>query len=488
MRKSSLIISSTTATILMFAGCGGGGNSDNTINTGTGYYVDSGIEGVNYTCGSQTGMTGKEGKFIFEKGQGCSFSIGGITLRTVGSNQLADGKKVLENDLEVARFLQSVDTDGNPDNGIQISPEVLEVLHEALQEYKSGNEKTIKDVVKDDMVLENVVSIVENKVEDFQGKVVDEEQAKEHLEKTQTEITKELLAGKTFYLVGRDTDIMFNKMVFNNDATFVEMSGIDGQNRDETFTLGMTINADKIIFSDTPDKYRKIIEIKDKYLVMQGYKDDQVDDESVRLYYSESDAQAYFDSLNAGSSGGSGESSADNPLSASALKAHFSGKTFYIVDDQNCDNPPCENAPEISPVIFNADATTLQIGTNDTPWTITIEDGKLVDHEGDHYIDEITDTYVKGHDSYGEFIFYVNRADAQAALEALALGQYLENGKIVKITRGSANMNHSNPPIFQFNLKHDIGDDRDMVQINTQYKSQAEFDDALVNNKITLNS
>jgi|GEM_PF-4777929 len=103
------------------------------------------------------------GKFIFEKGEKCTFSIAGIKLREVPADELKDGKKVLEDDLQVARFLQSIDSDGDLINGIQITPEVLEVLSDALNGATT---------VPTDDNLTQVVSEVGQKVPDFKGKVV----------------------------------------------------------------------------------------------------------------------------------------------------------------------------------------------------------------------------------------------------------------------------------------------------------------------------
>ncbi len=392
LRKITL---SSVASIVLVSivGCGGGGSSSSPdVQTGTGYYVDNAVAGVDYVCGSKTGKTDADGKFTFVEGKECRFTLAGIPLRSVEADELADGKKIVEDNPKVAKLLQSIDSDGDLSNGIQITDEVIEALTKALEETESAGKLPEGDT------LTKVVADVAQEVAGVSGEVRTDEEVQKHLTQTQTEITKELLAGKTLYLVGRDTGIMFDKMVFNSDVTSVEMSGIDGQDKGETLTLGMTVNVDKMIFSDTPNKYRKIIDTKDKYLVMQEYKNGQVHGESVRLYYSKSDAQAYFDSLNGGSS-------SSNSLSASSLKAYFSGKKLYNADDDG-----------VTTVVFNENATTLQFGSEE-PFSITISDAKITSDDGELFIDEITDKYVKGHDSDEEFIFYVNRAYAQAEFE-----------------------------------------------------------------------
>ncbi len=232
MKKTSLIISSMAVITLSLAGCGGGGSSTTpqTATTDTGYYVDSAVAGVNYICGSQTGTTDKDGKFTFEKGQDCTFELAGITLKKIPSDNLVDNAKVVENNVSVARFLQSIDNDGNPSNGIQITEKISTVLTKALQ---TENIKTVPD---DTIKLDTVVSHIEQEDDSFKGHVVTEEEAQNHLQSTQESIIKNMLSGKTFYYVknddfGHEEQAGFNlaKIELNTDGTLVwtEIDTID---------------------------------------------------------------------------------------------------------------------------------------------------------------------------------------------------------------------------------------------------------------------
>lgn len=120
-----------TVTSLTILGCGG---SDSTAasNVGTAYLVDSNVSGVGYTCGSQTGVTGTDGSFKYQQGEMCTFSIGSTSF-SVAADKITDGKSVTPYDIfagddekaiNLARFLQTLDTDGDPSNGITITPEV----------------------------------------------------------------------------------------------------------------------------------------------------------------------------------------------------------------------------------------------------------------------------------------------------------------------------------------------------------------------------
>ncbi len=114
--------------LLPLAGCGGGDSSDNSDSssdpTPYAYYVDASVAGINYVCGSKTGTTDQDGKFFFDSGESCTFSIGTITLKTISSdvmNELKSGETVQETDTVIAQILQNLDDDGDLTNGIRIS-------------------------------------------------------------------------------------------------------------------------------------------------------------------------------------------------------------------------------------------------------------------------------------------------------------------------------------------------------------------------------
>jgi len=195
--KKSFALSAITASILLLGvGCGGGSssssdNGDSNVNTPesiktkTGYYVDSAVVGVNYECKSSvdgqevviTGVTDENGSFEFQDGQTCTFSIAGVTLREINTSTLPDNGIVVENNLDVARFLQTLDNDNNPDNGIVIESNVSETL-------KSLNVLPDGSIPATDEDLANLATQLQEKVPTYHGEMVTEEEAKAHLEET----------------------------------------------------------------------------------------------------------------------------------------------------------------------------------------------------------------------------------------------------------------------------------------------------------------
>ncbi len=121
-------------------GCGGGGDgggSETTADTPpatvqNGVFIDSAVEGLRFKTATQSGFTDVSGTFNYVDGEVVSFFIGDILLGT------ATGKTVLTPiDLvpgavdeinpqvtNIIRFVQTLDADNNPGNGIRITTEI----------------------------------------------------------------------------------------------------------------------------------------------------------------------------------------------------------------------------------------------------------------------------------------------------------------------------------------------------------------------------
>ncbi len=327
MKTNTLIFSFVAATLLM-SGCGGSSSSDgggtDSSQTGTGYYIDSAVSGVAYVCGTISGITGNDGGFTFEKGKGCTFKLGDITLRSVNAENLADKVKIVEDRVEVAQLLQSLDADGNPDNGITIKPEVIKAMKD------NGITKLPENA---DQVAEVFEAI--KGTEGFNGKFVTKEKAQEHLKKSQTEVTKELLAGKTFYAYFLDPDNentpTVKEIKFNNDATsFTDEAGN---------VVNAQVNANIITFT-YPDGFSDVMTVTysndKKYISLYENENDWV-----KFYFNKADAEAAL--------GGD-----DKQQGKDDLKTLLAGKTLYEVDSLS--NPTSINESK-----FDKDMTTITL-------------------------------------------------------------------------------------------------------------------------------
>ena len=336
MKKNIILSSIVSVTLLSLVGCGG----DSTIqhpNTGKGYYKDKAVKGIDYICGNQQDKTGDNGVFIFEEGKECKFTLAGILLKTIKSDELVDGKEFPENNKTVATFIQSIDADGDPDNNndIEITDKVLKAVKTVLAETES------KGKVPQGAVLDSVVS----KVSEETGKnrvVRTDDEVQSHLAQTQTEIIKKLLSGKTLYTTIEDKKNTLESWTFNNDFSSVKWQELVGGNNTDIGNIS-NLNGSSFMVTDS-DSSAKISIVKQKadYIVVHIVMKDGTD-QTIRAYFDKEKAKAYFNTIG-------------------SAKELLAGKTLYtsIEDKKNT----------LESWIFNNDFSSVKwqelVGGNDT--------------------------------------------------------------------------------------------------------------------------
>lgn len=130
MMKKSLIGLAILSS-LSLVGCGESSDSGNhTAKEISATFIDSPVAGVNYKCGNEKGVTDSEGKFTVTEGTSCHFDLNGFSLGSI-SNISQETAVVTPYDVandaaqavRIASILQTIDTDGNPENGITIAHE-----------------------------------------------------------------------------------------------------------------------------------------------------------------------------------------------------------------------------------------------------------------------------------------------------------------------------------------------------------------------------
>lgn len=144
MRKHMIhtITAISTLAVASLVGCGGGSGGSGGASTKTGYFIDSAVEGLEYASGNTTGITGADGSFRYEEGKPVTFKIGGLILGSVrvtnnrvfpvdlisGATDETHPKVSL-----MAQILQTLDSDGDPANGITITETSRQAITQAIE-------------------------------------------------------------------------------------------------------------------------------------------------------------------------------------------------------------------------------------------------------------------------------------------------------------------------------------------------------------------
>ncbi|WP_455202101.1 hypothetical protein [Kaarinaea lacus] len=118
------------------AACGGGGDGGGPNPSGTptpeiltGVFVDAPVSGANYSTETQSGMTNTDGEYNYVDGEVVTFSIGGIILGSAMAGPVVTPLMLVDGAMDatdprvtnIVRLLMTLDSDGNPDNGIEIT-------------------------------------------------------------------------------------------------------------------------------------------------------------------------------------------------------------------------------------------------------------------------------------------------------------------------------------------------------------------------------
>ena len=327
--KKHFATSLLAAGILALSGCGGSSSSSTDTTTSNpdltnakvGYYVDDPVAGLDYNCNGITGTTGPNGEFNYIPGTTCTFSLGDVPVRQIGTEGLSDTNPYfIETDGNIAAVLQTIDADGDPTNGISITPEVKTAFIEAVKQLGK------QELPKPDE-LNKVVETIRTKVETFNGNVISPDEALARVAQTQADVKKlveeatkpkveekpkpkvekkpttkekvltadeKLLAGKTFYHVqfySGNGDYLgtLKKVVVNSNATQLTEANLDGSS---SITKEIKVANGKLYF------------IENGTAVDKGSFDTTTNTKSLHIgdedfFYTQSDAQSWMNTDNA---------------------------------------------------------------------------------------------------------------------------------------------------------------------------------------------
>ena len=321
MKQTTLLSTVTIMALFALIGCGSSTSLTSTedetsIDKGTGYYVDSAVEGVKYRCGTLEDVTGKTGNFTFEKGQSCTFYLGDIPIRTLDQTRLTDGETIVEDNVSVASLLQSLDSDGDARNGITLTQEAVDALEKTLKAQQP--EASVPKLPTTDSEIEILVASVAESLRnsDFAGHFVSTQEALEHVKNTQTGITTGVFAGKRFYVPYLENGKSYiEKITISDDAKSATWEKVLGASDAGTFVV--SIDGNTITLEDSNQDVAMVLELVD---VADDYVEVKRDDLYMGKFYF-----SYLDAQNA--------LSTTLVTLQSDLQDATVGKTLYIVED-----------------------------------------------------------------------------------------------------------------------------------------------------------
>ncbi len=131
--KRVLVVLLLSFIVIGIIGCGGGEPTKFNVNikekgSNVGVLLDSKVIGAYYETNSEiTGKTNQDGEYYYEDGDIINFYVGNIKLGQAKGSQLTTVFD-FDDPAKVAVLLQSLDLDGNPNNGIDISEEDFEKM------------------------------------------------------------------------------------------------------------------------------------------------------------------------------------------------------------------------------------------------------------------------------------------------------------------------------------------------------------------------
>ncbi|QJR80763.1 pectin methylesterase [Alteromonas pelagimontana] len=131
--------------ILLIAGCGEKSSTNVKLPPDpalTGVFVDSPVAGLGYQSDSVAdGQTNENGEFFYFRGEQLTFHIGELTFPAAPASSVMSPLDMFTTDnafhqsvVNTLRLLQSLDTDGDPDNGISLSSSAASVATATLDE------------------------------------------------------------------------------------------------------------------------------------------------------------------------------------------------------------------------------------------------------------------------------------------------------------------------------------------------------------------
>ncbi len=195
--KTIRSIASLIALTVGFAGCGGGGSdtADSTVTTSSvtsGILLDAPVSGVEFESNSYKGKTDAKGIFRYKEGEEVTFKINNIVLGSVDPKEQGSVITPLElaktsniDDPKVVNMvvlLQTLDSDGDPANGITVDEAKLQTLTTSIDLSSFDVKLTTKEMAALLHLNETEVKDENESIAEFQKELAKKSEYEQEIE------------------------------------------------------------------------------------------------------------------------------------------------------------------------------------------------------------------------------------------------------------------------------------------------------------------
>lgn len=175
---------------LVLIGCGGGGSNGGLTgqsSEGSGVFLDAAVNGLEFVSDDLSGITGSDGAFSYRSGEAVEFYVGdifigagiGAEIMTPISLSASAEDETDPTVTNICRFLQTIDDDGNPSNGIQITQAVRDSAIGASIDFNQS-----VSAFESDGGIQSTVNILTSSTSSGERSLVSAFEARNHMRNT----------------------------------------------------------------------------------------------------------------------------------------------------------------------------------------------------------------------------------------------------------------------------------------------------------------
>ncbi|WP_311568009.1 hypothetical protein [Photobacterium arenosum] len=265
MKRKLLNLSIVAALGFAISACGGGSSSSNdTANNNssggdqnqsgdvsTGRLIDAAVQGMDYVTATQSGTTNANGEFSYKPGEKVTFKMGGHSFTSVDAGNVITpldlaGTDDINNNavVNIVRLLMTLDTDGDPSNGIAINETV-----------KNTASQINFNVAPADFGNESNVTALLSQAGKSASDLPDEAEAKAHFEESLSTTTADLKGMFSLgWEVGEDSEYAGIVNIFPNGHFLVVEYEYEVEDQDEDLWQGFQYGSFKLKGTDLVGK------------------------------------------------------------------------------------------------------------------------------------------------------------------------------------------------------------------------------------------